>query len=280
MLFVLLVLALGALDAVALTLLIPTNLLEASNRSVQWHEGTPSYVFQANSVNPTKNLYTYAGNDEVVWWVVGVPAGTVVQFSVTDSGGAQAHSAELTVQPNSVMSLQSVASTQSLASLSSISVTSTSSTGPLTSTQQSSRPTHSSSTSSSKAGAIGGGVGGVIVLALIGAIVFILRRRRRARFTSGNNATESVGMVYPSGYSPLDGQGSPPRSSQPELSAYPTSGGVATPTEPLGRPVTAPSMMTAPGNEDEEYYNRVVRRQDGYIQASRPRGFPAIPEIG
>jgi len=148
-------------------------------------------------------------------------------------------------------------------------------------TQQSLKPTHSSSRSSSKTGVIAGGaIGGTIFLALVTVIALVLLKRRRARSTRRNDVTESVGMVYPSGYARVNVQDSPPRSSQPELSAYPTESGVATSAEPSPRPGTR--MMTAPINEDEEYYNRVVGRgqaTSSYIPANRPVGFTAIPEV-
>ena len=123
-------------------------------------------------------------------------------------------------------------------------------------------------------------VAGILGLALIAVTVFAVLRRRRTRYTGLTNETEDVGMVYTSGYAPVDPRGSPPPGIRPDLSAYPSGTGGPISAVPLSDQGSAPSMMTAPTNEDEEYYNRVVGRQGGYIGGNRPGGFPGIPEVG
>ena len=57
-------------------------------------------------------------------------------------------------------------------------------------------------------------------------------------------------------------------------------GGPATLAEVATYQVTPPSMITAPANEDEEYYRRVVSEGQGvYIQNRGSRDFHRVPEV-
>ncbi|KAF8324226.1 uncharacterized protein EI90DRAFT_2371270 [Cantharellus anzutake] len=88
----------------------PAQVLQGTNRSVQWHDGVPPYELDVDSLYPTKRLYTYVGDDWVVYWVIDVLPGTVIRYSVTDSAGEQSNSSELTIQPNPILTTASLMS--------------------------------------------------------------------------------------------------------------------------------------------------------------------------
>ncbi|KAF8324225.1 uncharacterized protein EI90DRAFT_3076399 [Cantharellus anzutake] len=281
------------------------------------------------SLNPTQRLHTYIGNDLVLYWVIDVPPGTLIQYNVTDSGGAHINSTALTVQPNPILSsisLLSTLSAQSLASVSSVSVTSHSSTSSQTSTnpQPTSTQSKTSGFSSPTQTSSGGGnstfsistsllasissasvvstnstgalpstnsnptststaisnpsaptqspssrrhgtwaiaVGVSVVLLLLGLGAFFLIRRRKGRSKEKDDAFESPHTIYPHVHAPVVTQNTSVDVVPP---LYPND--VFAPSAFRG---TAGSMMTAPTNSDEVYYNRVVMGgSGGYLRAN------------
>ncbi|KAF8331521.1 uncharacterized protein EI90DRAFT_3058197 [Cantharellus anzutake] len=264
----------------------PAQVLQGTNRSVQWHDGVPPYEFDVDSLYPTKRLYTYVGDNWVVYWVIDVLPGTVIRYSVMDSAGEQSNSSELTVQPNPILTTASLMSISSLASVSSVSVISTSSTGTpisthsnpsstLSKTSNSPSPTQTSSGGSSNTRVIAGGaVGGAIALLLIGIGAFFLLKQRKDYSGGRDDAFEEPYTVYPIGYAT---QNVPSPGGNPPLDAIL----LRFPDNAVGPSVfqaTTGSMMTAPTNEDEEYYKRVVKGGgSGYVGFSNTREYSSTP---
>ncbi|KAF8324227.1 uncharacterized protein EI90DRAFT_3076415 [Cantharellus anzutake] len=272
----------------------PAQVLQGTNRSVQWHDGVPPYELDVDSVlpplYPTKRLYTYVGDDWAVYWVIDVLPGTVIRYSVTDSAGEQSNSSELTVQPNPILTTASLMSISSLASVSSVSVISTSSTGTpskyyirlkldisthsnpsstLSKTSNSPSPTQKSSGGSSNTRVIVvGAVGGAVAVLLIGLGAFFLLKRRKGYSRGRDDAFEEPYTIYPIGYAQVATQNVPSPSKNTPLDAIPP----RFPSDIVG------SMMTAPTNEDEEYYKRVVKGgRSGYIGLGDAREYSSTP---
>ncbi|KAF8331520.1 uncharacterized protein EI90DRAFT_3058194 [Cantharellus anzutake] len=270
----------------------PAQVLQGTNRSVQWHDGVPPYELDVDSLYPTKRLYTYVGDDWAVYWVIDVLPGTVIRYSVTDSAGEQSNSSELTVQPNPILTTASLMSISSLASVSSVSVISTSSTGTpvsthsnpsstLSKTSNSPSPTQKSSGGSSNTRVIVvGAVGGAVAVLLIGLGAFFLLKRRKGYSRGRDDAFEEPYTIYPIGYAQVATQNVPSPSKNTPLDAIPPRfpSDIVGPTEVSVFQTTTGSMMTAPTNEDEEYYKRVVKGgRSGYIGLGDAREYSSTP---
>ncbi|KAF8331352.1 uncharacterized protein EI90DRAFT_3057637 [Cantharellus anzutake] len=230
----------------ALELNWQTTLTQGQNATVSWSGGTAPYELDINSYKPIQTLHKYFGSDFSMWWIVDVSPGSSVWYNVTDSTGWNVHSTFLTVQPNPVLSaasLQSVTSTQSVASVSSISVASV-------------RPKGSHSGSGhGNAGIIAGSaVGGLVALFLLSIGAFFLLRQRNVKDDSkslkddseleGHFATHSN-----DDHDPAIQTGTPLARDEPALSDI------------AGGPLfsgTVASMITAPTNADQAFYNRTV----------------------
>ena len=132
-----------------------------------------------------------------------------------------------------------------------------------------SRPTHSAAIE-------GGVIGGVLALILVVLAALFLMRRRRVASTGldGMIGKEGKDMTFPSGYTPTNNQGSAPSS----LGS--NNGGFVTPMGVPSYREAPSSMITAPTNEDEEYYYRIVREGRGvHVQNHGLRNFYGIPEV-
>ncbi|KAF8324224.1 uncharacterized protein EI90DRAFT_3076397 [Cantharellus anzutake] len=287
-----------------LKIMWPTQVLQGTNRSVRWSDGIPPYELDVSSLQPTKRLYTYIGNNLVLYWVIDVPPGTLIQYNVTDSGGSHVGSTAITVQSNPVLSagsLLSIASTLSLVSVSSVSVISASSASPQTSsnsdpastlslfrtsnpssptqtlplskTLSPSSPTRAPSGGGNITGTIAGGaVGGAAGLLLIGLVAFFLLRRRKSDSRERRSAFEAPNTGYPGAHATqniLVPQAVP--------SLYPSDAPEPPGASIFQRTVTG-SMMTA--NEGEEYQRHIAVDRGGYVRVNNARGYPSKPGLG
>ncbi|KAF8331523.1 uncharacterized protein EI90DRAFT_3058208 [Cantharellus anzutake] len=267
-----------------LKIMWPTQVLQGTNRSVRWSDGIPPYELDVSSLQPTKRLYTYIGNNLVLYWVIDVPPGTLIQYNVTDSGGSHVGSTAITVQSNPVLSagsLLSIASTLSLVSVSSVSVISASSASPQTSsnsdpastlslfrTSNPSSPTQTlplsktlSPSSPTRAPSGGGNITGTIAGGAVGSD----SRERRSAFEAPNTG-------YPGAHATqniLVPQAVP--------SLYPSDAPEPPGASIFQRTVTG-SMMTA--NEGEEYQRHIAVDRGGYVRVNNARGYPSKPGLG
>ncbi|KAF8331522.1 uncharacterized protein EI90DRAFT_3058206 [Cantharellus anzutake] len=156
-----------------------------------------------------------------------------------------------------------------LSSISSASVVSTNSTGALVNIAYSSSWTLSvhphyfsdPTPSSRRHGTWAIAVGVSVVLLLLGLGAFFLIRRRKGRSKEKDDAFESPHTIYPHVHAPVVTQNTSVDVVPP---LYPND--VFAPSAFRG---TAGSMMTAPTNSDEVYYNRVVMGgSGGYLRAN------------
>jgi len=233
-----------------------------TNRPVQWHDDTPPYELDANGSSTASWCY-----NRFPWASACRTSASFTNQQTTTTPVTQSNISQTSTQ-KSVSSTQSPSDTitslstlvpKSMTSTSSPSVTSTNPKGLQTASSILASPAFQTSISRDLGWGI---IGGVLFLILCFFTALFLVRRRRDASTSGLD--DSSGKED----NPLSSLRSNHR------------GGPAILAEVATYQVTPPSMITAPANEDEEYYRRVVSEGQGvYIQNGGSRDFHRVPEV-